>query len=394
MAVPILVSVAALAGSLSPLLPVRDAATLQTVSHVRLVTGPWYVALSPLYDIWDALTLLPANEHIALLTLALAAYVFWRSRAAPPGKRSIVWHELIRATISLALLVSWYLIGAVTRRPMASLEVDDPDMVVVDFHSHTEASHDGRPGFSAERNREWHRAAGFDVAYISDHGTYAAMQSALSRNPDRAGDGTVLLPGFETRHSGQHLNVLGFAAKDVYGGSPPGALQSLTGSPAPPAMLAIPARMEDASTRRQILAVELIDGSPLGLEFSEKHRTDLLELCATLGAAPVAGSNNHGWGRTAPGWTMLRIPGWRSLTPIALDRAILATLALAATERGRVIVVERAAPIAGGRSIRMANASPFVRNPFRTLTIPEEIAWIAWAWLVWWIVTHLRRRHK
>lgn len=393
MAIPIFVSVAAIAGSLSPLQPVRNAATLETVSHVQLVTGPWYVALAPLYNIWDALALLPASEHIAVLTLALGMYAFWRSRAVRHTRR-VAWNETIRATISLALLVTWYLIGAMTRRPMASLAVDDPDIVVVDFHSHTEASHDGRPGFSAERNREWHRAAGFDVAYISDHGTYAAIQSALSRNPVLAGDGTVLLPGFETRYSGQHLNVLGFAAKDVYGRSPPASLASLTGSPPPRAMLTIPGEMDDAFTGRQILAVELIDGSPRGLEFSEKRRSQLLELCATLGAAAVAGSNNHGWGRTAPGWTLLRIPGWRSLTPVALDRAILATLASAASDRGRVIVVERATPVAGGPSIHVATATPLVLNPFRTLTIPEQVAWIAWVWFGWWIPTLLPRRHK
>jgi hypothetical protein len=394
MAIPILVSVAAIAGSLFPLRPVRNAATLESVSHVQLVTGPWYAVLSPLYNIWDALALLPASEHIALLALALTVYVFWRSRAVRLSTRRVVWSEIIRATISLALLVTWYLIGAMARRPMASLEVDDPDIVVVDFHSHTEASHDGRPGFSAERNREWHRAAGFDVAYISDHGTYAAIQSALSRNPALAGDGTVLLPGFETRYSGQHLNVLGFAAKDVYGRSPPASLASLTGSPLPRAMLTIPGAMDDAFTGRQILAVELIDGSPRGLEFSEKRRSQLLELCATLGAAPVAGSNNHGWGRTAPGWTLLRIPGWRSLTPVALDRAILATLASAASDRGRVIVVERATPVAGGPSIHVATASALVLNPFRTLTIPEQVAWIAWVWLGWGTRTLLRRRRK
>jgi hypothetical protein len=205
LAIPILVSSAVISGALFPLTPIRDATTLGPVSHVRLVRGAWYVFLSPVYDSWDTLTLLPAREHIALLALALFTYVCWRWRVTVMGTRPTARRELMRAAIAFVVLVAWYATGALVPRPMVSLEVDDPDEVVVDFHSHTEASHDGRPGFSAERNREWHRSAGFNVAYVSDHGTYAAVREALPRNPARAGDGTVLLPAFETRSSGQHL---------------------------------------------------------------------------------------------------------------------------------------------------------------------------------------------
>ena len=185
------------------------------MSHVRLVRGGWYVFLSPVYDSWDTLTLLPAREHFALLALAVFTYFCWRWRVTVMGTRPTARRELMRATIAFVVLVAWYATGALVPRPMVSLEVDDPDEVVVDFHSHTEASHDGRPGFSAERNREWHRSAGFNVAYVSDHGTYAAVREALPRNPARAGDGMVLLPAFETRYSGQHINVLGFSEQEV-----------------------------------------------------------------------------------------------------------------------------------------------------------------------------------
>ena len=51
------------------------------------VKWPWFVVLSPLYDSWDALALLPASEHIAFLTAGLAVYVFWRSRVASRATR-------------------------------------------------------------------------------------------------------------------------------------------------------------------------------------------------------------------------------------------------------------------------------------------------------------------
>jgi predicted metal-dependent phosphoesterase TrpH len=386
--IPVLISTAAIAGALFPLAPIRDAVTLRSVHHVRLVRGPWYLLLSPIYDSWDAVTLFSAREHIVLLTLAVVGYVFWRWRIFDTSSRGVVRREVVRAAIALVLLLAWYGVGAVAPRPMVSLEVDDPDAVVVDFHSHTDASHDGRRGFSAERNREWHRSAGFNVAYISDHGTYAAVREALPRNPVRAGEGTVLLPAFETRNSDQHLNLLGFSAEDEYGHAPPDILEAIPGAVAPRSLLTIPAAMEGAAAQRRIMAVELIDGSPLGLEFGTRQRTELLKLCTRLGAAPVAGSNNHGWGRTAPGWTILRIPGWRNLTPVALDQAILATLA--AGDRGRVVVIERAPPVPAGESIRLATTA-LTWNPFRTLPIPDQLVWMTWAWAAWWIAGRVRR---
>ena len=270
---------------------------------------------------------------------------------------------------------------------MVSLVVDDSDAVVVDFHSHTDASHDGRPGFSAERNREWHRSAGFDVAYISDHGTYAAVQRALAGNPSRAGDGTVLLPAFETRYDGQHVNVLGFAAESLYGSRH--GLESLSGAPPPRSVLTIPATLEHAGSADRLLAVELVDGSPRGLQFGEDRRSELVRLSARLGAVPVAGSNNHGWGRTAAGWTVLRIPGWRHLTPNALDSAILTTLA--SQTPGCVTVVERAAPALPNESLRMASFVAIARNPFRTMALAEQAAWIVWAWIPWLVVRLVRK---
>ena len=90
-------------------------------------------------------------------------------------------------------------------------------------------------------------------------------------------------------------------------------------------------------------------------------------------------------------WTVLKIRGWRDLSAASLDEAILATLR--SGDASRVVVIERASPIAQGKAIKFANHSAFVRNPLATLTLPEQLAWISWAWFAWWIVQVTRRRH-
>jgi hypothetical protein len=390
------VTIAVTLGWLRPLAPIRDAVTLQPLEHMRLVVGPWFVVLAPLYDVWDAMTLLPIAGHAAILAALTIAYVVWRSRVARRRSRRLDWRELVKGSVALTLVLAWYAVGAIAPRPMAALAVDDPDDVVVDFHSHTEASHDGRFGFTAERNREWHRGAGYDVDYITDHGTFAAVPGALARNPAHAGDGIVLLPGFETRYSGEHLNVIGFAAESTYGHLSPAALASFSRTSRPTALLTIPASVESADhatpTDGRLVGIEIVDGSPLGLAFGLRRRGALERLGASLHAALIVGSNNHGWGRTAPGWSVLKIPGWRRLTPAQLDSAIMATLASA--DRGRVVVVERKPPEPVGESVFIADVARVVRNPFRTLGGAEQLAWVAWIWLPWWVAGPGRARSR
>src|SRR6185436_1410201 len=95
-----------------------------------------------------------------------------------------------------------YACSAALPRPMAGISVADSSVVVVDFHSHTNASGDARSGFSPEANRDWHRQGGFNVAYVSDHRSFSGAEAAVASNPIRAGDGTVLLSAYEGRYLG------------------------------------------------------------------------------------------------------------------------------------------------------------------------------------------------
>ena len=70
------------------------------------------------------------------------------------------------------------------------------------------------------------------------------------------------------------------------------------------------------------MAVEANDASPRGLRQSKRDRAQILALADSLDLALVAGSNNHGWGRTAAAWTLIRIPGWQRMSPASLETAI------------------------------------------------------------------------
>ena len=61
-----------------------------------------------------------------------------------------------------------------------------------------------------------------------------------------------------------------------------------------------------------VSGIEIVDGSPRGLSQTRRERARIVRIADSLNLALVVGSDNHGWGRPAPGWTLMRIPGWRA----------------------------------------------------------------------------------
>lgn len=357
----------------------------------RLEVGWDYLVLAPVFGVLDTLSLLTLNQHYAVLVTLIAAFVLWRvfRRGRPRGWTGRIGVELGVAAACLAGLLAFYAFGIVGPRPMAAVAVADPSAVVVDFHSHTHHSHDGRDGFDAEDNREWHASAGFDAVYVSDHRTYQGYAEGAAANPARAGDGTVLLPALEIKFAGKYASALGEAWR--YRSAMDGnhlIADSLyrtvaAGAPRPTLVLTIPGGLDSipAATSDSIgyVAVEVNDASPRGLEQSRQDRAKILRLADSLDLAPVASSNNHGWGRTAAAWTVLRIPGWRAMSPARLSRAIEETLHRERRQASRV--VERRIPYPGASVPALALTVPAITwQMLGGLGTAERVAWLLWGW--------------
>lgn len=359
-----------------------------------------YVALAPFSDVLDAMSLLSLPQHIALVTTVLVAHGIRRWRVRADRGRSGVTHraELRSGAALLAAIVVTYAIGLVAPRPMAALRLLDADALAIDFHSHTDASHDGRPGFTAARNRAWHAAAGFDAAYLSDHATLSAMTAARASNPLRAGAGTVLLPGTEIWCQGQHLVVLGARASDVMSECTPTLLaEAGQGAPGagpsdrPVLLLAVTKRLWTRPTLPRVQAIEIADAAPRALDEIERHRALLSRIQRRGALAAVAGSNNHGWGATSAAWSVMRIPGWRALTPAALDVAIRRRIHRDGPRA--VSVVERTRVVVNGSTLRIVATVPLLAWCIvTTLTPLERAVWVAWTWLAWRLVPVARGR--
>lgn len=372
--------------------PVRDAATLEPVGEASLELSAGYLSIAPFSNVLDTLTLLTIGQHIAVLLWAIGIYIvvrIWRRRG---GRTSIV-RESVFAIVFLACIVAVYAVMALVPRPMAQLVASDPTVIIADFHSHTQYSHDGRAGWTEDKVREWHRSAGFDVAYITDHATFEGAERGVAANPGQAGEGTMLLQGLEAIYKGEHVNVLN-AGRRYQGLTTPDlksvdeqslALASLIPATTPVVIETVPGNLAKVPASAGpgspgVTAIEVVDGSPRGLTQGRRDHARIVHLADSLNLALVTGSDNHGYGRAAPGWTLLRIPDWRGMATDSLMRDIEQILRVGRRESTRT--VERR--IANGTNpVALVFAAPVVAwRMLTTLSPDERVMWLIWTWVI------------
>jgi hypothetical protein len=397
---PIGVTIALLLTALVSTDPIRDAATHAAIGEGRLELSPAYLAIAPISSVLDTLTLLTVGQHIALIVWALvilALVIVRRARRGVTMRRQLV---LVGTFFGGLILI--YAAAAVLPRPMAQFVTSDEIVLAVDFHAHTQYSHDGRPGWNDEDVRAWHRAAGYDAVYITDHATFEGAERGIASNPPLAGQGTMILQGVEAFFNGEHVNLLsagrrykGLLTPDQKDIDPQSLmLASMIARTAPVTIETVPANLNkvpalSAQGIPGVTAIEIVDGSPRGLSQTRRDRARIVHIADSLNLALVAGSDNHGWGRTAPGWTLFRIPGWRGMSTDSLSGLIEFVLRDGRRESTRV--VERVVA-SGSDAVSLVFTGVLVPWTMLTTLAPDErVMWLVWTWGLVVIARGLRR---
>jgi predicted metal-dependent phosphoesterase TrpH len=381
--------------------PIRDAVTGGPVGEMRLSPPVSYFVIAPLSSGFDTLTLLTVGQHIALMLWAIGLFVLVRvllTRRRPARLRS----EILAAGLLLLGIFLTYAAATLLPRPMAQLVSSDSEVLIADFHAHTKYSHDGRPDWAEDDVRAWYRGAGFNAAYITDHRSFEGAQRGVLSNAGQAGENTVLLQGIEAFYKGEHVNVLGAGRrfrglldptlKDVDADAL--RLTSIIPATAPTLIETIPGKLDAVrtiaatDTSPGVTAIEIVDGAPRGLSQTRRERARIIHLADSLNLALVTGSDNHGWGYAAAGWTLLRIPGWRGMSPDSLSNRIEQILHFGRREATRV--VERR--VAGAGFLGLIFAGPVIAwRMFTTLSGDERVAWLIWVWAVFLLGRTVKR---
>ncbi|MFL6551357.1 MAG: PHP domain-containing protein [Povalibacter sp.] len=388
-------TLAVLIAALFPISPVRDAVSLQAVSGVHLDRPLAYIVFAPLSNLLDAITLLSASQHVAAFFGVLGIWAFWRLARRRVGQAHRGAH-FVSLAILLSAIVTLYAAAMFLPRPMAFLTSADPDTLRIDFHSHTNASRDASQSFTAEENRSWHQAGGYDVAFVTNHGVVVEIE------PRRAGvapgglTSTILLPGIEANWLWEHVGLLGtesacraMLSSDYRDLVPASLAMHVAGPPDGPLVIWNHPRASElekvASLGRLPLAgvhaIELSNGAPHAMDMVRRKREAIVAFAKDHDLALTSGTDNHGWGHAAPNWTLLRLKHWRALSPAELGSRIEREI----TESGFGVtqVVERTTVDPGMSEVALALTVLTV--PWRmltTLSAYERMMWILWIWVL------------
>jgi predicted metal-dependent phosphoesterase TrpH len=343
-----------LVSALDPLPSLVDAVTGAAVSDADLVRPLGYVIIAPLSDVLDGLTFLSAGRAVALLVVWAVALALWGALRAGTLARRIV-----RAMVGPLVLLATVVATVLLPRPVLRFVAADSSGTVIDYHAHTEASHDGRPGWTPLDLARWHAAQGFGASYVTDH----------NRVFDGRVDASVsLLPGAEWSVYRQHILALGEA-------TPIDRAPFLRDTPA---MLGVFAELH----RRGALAIgsipeywrnhwedldefikagvdgfEIVNCAPKAIGFTDQARARVVSLARQHDVLLVGGSDNHGWGKATCVWNVT--------SPSAHGY-----------EANRVL----ARPLALLQGQWNAWTAAYTQPWFmlRSLSWPERVSWLTW----------------
>jgi hypothetical protein len=340
--------------ALDPLPSLVDGITGAAAADADLVRPLSYIVLAPLSDVLDGLTFLSLERAIALLAVWMIALALWG--ALRPGTS---FRRVTRAVAGPAILLALVVATVVLPRPVPRLVTADSAVTVIDYHAHTEASHDGRPGWTRLDLARWHAAQGFGASYVTDHNHVFE---------ERADDPISLLEGAEWSVYRQHILALGELTpidRDRYNRDTPsmlGVFAELHRRGAL-AIASIPEYWRnhwddlDDFVKAGVDGFEIVNCAPKAIGFPDQARAWVVSLARRHNLLLIGGSDNHGWGKVTCVWN-------------------LASPSAHGYEANRVLARPLALLQGKWNPWTAAYTQPWFM--LRSLTWPERMSWLTW----------------
>jgi hypothetical protein len=355
--------------------------------HLRLFTPSSYLVLSPIYTLWDGVAMLSMSRLRGFLIGLALLFVAYRVLRLILRRRFSLGDErraLVGALVALAAFVAG---GLINHRPMLRLAGAAPGVAVVDFHSHTNASHDVRGTamgrFDTKKNLAWHQRAGFDAVFVTDHNTTAGLVPTDSP--------LALCRGREVSAWRAHIVLLGGELDSVrgpYGRDWAGLRRLLADADTTYGALSVASIPEyernhwgrlDSLVDAGLDGFEIVNASPKANELTRARRDTVIDLARRSGKFVVGVSDHHGWGATSMVWSLVPVTDWENL-PERLCAGIIDALQLGFPA---VTIVER-------HRLRPDDWWPSWLTPigvlwetWRSMGWAVTGAWLMWIWALW-----------
>ena len=398
--VPLALSACVVVAQLFHLSPLVDVVSWTAPASARVAYPVSHVLFAPVSLLADWLNGGSRRDLIGFVLWLVVAYVLVRLAVRWTAAAGRTRREASYALVFLVAVAAFAGWGYWLPRPIPRLVAASPDDLVLDVHSHTALSHDGRPGFGVAQSAAWHARAWFDVAFVTDHNVAGAARTWRLEAP--AGR-PRLLDGEEISLSGIHVLALGVSATVV--NRPWDASWDSTGALIrrlhADSVFLVPTLPEDwrhhtGAEFGQLSewgadGFEIWTSAPQAMDLPPSGRRTVISW-SRLEHRPMFGSTDmHGYGFAATVWNVMRLPGWRTLGDADLQRAILARLRTGGPAANQVVALRRWLP-----ETRLGSAAGVPVNLvllLRTASRPHAVALLGWIWAVAAALS-LRRRAR
>ena len=338
----------------------------------------WHLVFTPLCSVADFLTILSFKEWGVLLAWGLLALLLVRGAA----RRALL-------VGGFGLFLAWAMF---VPRPMARLEASDPDVLLVNFHSHTEVSHDGRRGNDYEQTWRWHHQQGFGANFITDHNHFEAAQAGIEESRKTWKEtGMRSLEGEEVSLRLTHFLTLGnhkLVDHEPWDDDPYKieAFVKEMRRRGITVVAALPQYWLDHWDKTLghymdwgITGFEIYNSDTRVLDFPVDKRRGILEECRKHNLFVTAVSDNHGWGYATAAWNAMALPGWQKLDPDKLEQAILKKLDKDRFDANLPLARAKFIPENVFELLVSPLAEAFVY--WRSLQLLQVVSWTVWLWL-------------
>jgi hypothetical protein len=246
-------------------------------------------------------------------------------------------------------------------------------------------------GFGVPANLAWHRRAGFDAVFVTDHNTIAPP-AAVAGLPLRC-------PGIEVSAWRAHIVLLGDTLpvdRDPYSRDWSGLIRLLAVSDSAYHARSVASLPEyelnhwerlDSLVAAGLDGFEIVNASPKANELSRARRDSVVAVARRTGRFVVGVSDHHGWGATSMVWNLVPVPS------VQTNTATLCQRILTRLDQGveSVQIVER-------HRLRADSAWPSLLTPlgvvwetWRGMTVSLTLSWLVW---IWGIPLALRARER
>lgn len=287
-----------------------DAVTGSAPGDADLDRPILYVLVAPLSNTLDALTFFSLSRAVWALVVWVLLLAAWGAVRASSDSHN--WRRVVvSGLLGPAVLVLLVLAALALPRPVPRLINDGPG-TVIDYHAHTNKSHDGRPGWTLAKLAAWHERQGFQASYVTDHNI---VYDGSMPPPAAEGTSIRLLPGVEWSVYGQHVVAIGPVEplpRDSFGLSTVRMVRIFNAIERQGALsiASLPEywRNHQAELNQFVLAgvdgFEIVNCAPKALGFPSDLRRQVIALAGSHDLVVVGASDNHGWGQVTCVWNV------------------------------------------------------------------------------------------